>query len=73
MTLIPTEDPYRHTRVVTLDIAPIELSNDIKEDLVYQEVLKANKLDEGYLGYRTIVKKGEKAWKGIPLQNCSVK
>ena len=67
---------YQHQTILTpdrLDIAPVELSNDIKEDSVYQEVLKANKLDEGCLGYRTAVKKGEKAWKGIPLQNCSVK
>lgn len=40
---------------------------------MYQEVLKANELDEGCLGYCTAVEKGEKAWKGIPLQNCSVK
>ena len=40
---------------------------------MYQEVYRANKSDEGCSGYRTAVEKGEKAWRGISLQNCSVK
>ena len=67
---------YQHQTILTpdrLDIAPIEPDDEISEDSIYRKVLEANKSDEGCSGYRIAIEKGEKTWKGIPLQNCSVK